>query len=182
MTADDKQALQSAAELHRPLARAAALARSNALGYAVFGGLTILMALFGPDVLGLAIGALLTGVGVAQLRAIPRLKRGEAEAARQLSRNELLLMGGIIGYCVLKLTVLREIDPQMAELDTSNLGIDVGELADTLTTTVYATFIAVTLLYQGGMSLYFKRRLPMCERYLAEAPEWAREVVESMGQ
>jgi len=181
LTSEDKGALQAAAELHRPLARAAAVGRSNALGYVIFGGLTLLMGVSGPDVPGLAIGVILTGVGVGQLRAVPRLKHGDPEATRTLARNELLLMAGIIGYSVLKLTVLREVDPALKQADTGDLGLDLGELADSLTTAVYSTFIAVTLIYQGGLSLYYKRRRPMAERYLAEAPEWAREVVESVG-
>ena len=182
LTAEDQQALRSAAELHRPLARAAALARSNALGYAIFGGLTIVVAVFGPDVLGLAIGAIVAGVGAAQLRAVPRLRHGDSAAPRAMARNELVLLGGIIGYCVLKLTVLRESgDELQAQVgDTSGLGMDLGELVDSLNTTVYSTFIAVTLLYQGGLALYFLRRRPMVERYLAEAPDWARATVEAL--
>src|SRR5258706_408204 len=108
MTPADKAALQATAELHRGLARAAAVARNNALGYAVFGALTLLVALFGPDVVGLAIGVVVTGVGVAQIRAAVRLRHGDLAAPRALARNELVLMGGIIGYCLLKLTLLRD--------------------------------------------------------------------------
>src|SRR5262249_11284577 len=130
MTASDKEALRLTAELHRRLARAAAVARNNALGYAVFGALTLLVALFGPDVLGLTIGAVVTGVGVAQLRAAPRLRHGDLAAPRALARNELALMGGIIGYCLLKLTLLRESGAELqAQVgDTSDLGLDIGEL------------------------------------------------------
>lgn len=182
MTPADKQALRSTADLHRPLARAAAVARSNALGYAVFGALTLLVALFGPDVLGLAIGAVVTGVGVAQLRAAPRLRHGDPAAPRVLARNELVLMGGIIGYCLLKLTLLREsgADLQSQVGDTGDLDLGIGELIDSLNTTMYSAFLAVTLVYQGGLALYFLRRRPIVERYLVEAPDWARATVESL--
>jgi hypothetical protein len=58
--------------------------------------------------------------------------------------------------------------------------VDIGELTDSLNTTIYFTFLAATLLYQGGLALYFLRRKPMVERYLAEAPDWARATVESL--
>jgi hypothetical protein len=158
------------------------VARSNALGYAIFGALTLLVAVFGPDVLGLAIGAIVTGVGVAQLRAVPRLRHGDPAAPNAMARNELVLMVGIVGYCVIKLVLPSEGADLEAQLgDTSGLGLSIGQLADSLNTTVYATFIAVTLIYQGGLALYFLRRRPMVERYLAEAPDWARELVESVG-
>ena len=41
----DREALRRAAELRAPLRRAAAVARSNGTGYAVFGGLTLAFSL-----------------------------------------------------------------------------------------------------------------------------------------
>ena len=61
--------------------------------------------------------------------------------------------------------------------DTRSLGIDVEALTSKLNTLVYATFIAVTLIYQGGMARYFLRRRSMIDAYLQECPEWARQVV-----
>ena len=61
---------------------------------------------------------------------------------------------------------------------TSALGIDVSALTNSLNALIYATFIAVTLLYQGGMARYFLRRRAMIDSYLQECPEWARRVVE----
>ncbi|MSR63924.1 MAG: hypothetical protein EXS08_15975 [Planctomycetes bacterium] len=182
MTAADQAALQKAAELHRGLARAAGLARTNAYGYVIFGVLSLLVAVLGLDLLGLAIGALLTGVGVAQLRAAPRLQRGEAAAPRALARNELVLMGGIVVYCLLQLTVLRttsaELEKQVGA--AGDLGLDLGELVDSMTTLIYCSFLVVSLVYQGGLALYFNRRGPLAARYLAESPAWARTAVESL--
>jgi len=183
LTAADQEVLRRTAELHRRLNRAAAVARNNALGYVLFGVLSVLFALFGPDVAGLAIGAVLSAVGVGQLRAAARLQRADPGAPRVLARNELVLMGGILVYCLLQLTLLRasgdELKKQVGGDD--GLGVDVGELFDFFNTAVYCTFAVVTLLYQGGLALFFSRRGPMVERYLAEAPAWARTTVESLG-
>ena len=183
LTDAQRTQLELALELHRPLARAANVARSNARGYALFGALTLIVAALGPDALGLAIGAVVTGVGVAQLRAVPRLRAADAEAPRAMARNELLLMGGIALYALLKLTLLRETGEELqAQVgDTSGLGLDIAELSRSLNTLVYSTVLAVTLLYQGGLALYFLRRRPALERYRAQAPEWARTTVESLG-
>ena len=183
LSAEQRSQLELAVALHRPLARAARLARSNARGYVLFGALTLVVAIaFGLDPLGLAIGAIVTGVGVAQLRATRRLQHADASAPRALARNELLLMGAIAGYAVLKLTLLRETGADLeAQLgDTGALGIDIGELAESMNSLVYSTVLAVTLLYQGGLALYFLRRRPALERYVAETPEWARTTVESL--
>lgn len=184
MSAADQAALLRTAELHRGLARAAALARANATGYVIFGGLSMFVAAPGLDVLGLAIGALLTGIGVAQLRAAKRLQRAEATAPRALARNELVLMGGIVVYCLLQLTVFRtsgaELEKQVGAVGDLGLELDFDELADAVNTTMYCTFLLVTLAYQGGMALYFQRRARVVASYLAETPAWARETVESM--
>ena len=183
LSAEQRSQLEQAVALHRPLARAASLARSNARGYVLFGALTLVVAIaFGPDPLGLAIGAVVTGIGAAQLRATRRLAAADASAPRALARNELLLMGAIAGYAVLKLTLLRETGEDLeAQLgDTGALGVDIAELAQSMNTLLYTTVLAVTLLYQGGLALYFLRRRPALERYLTGAPEWARTTVESL--
>lgn len=182
LTAEQRAQLELALALHRPLARAANLGRSNARGYAAFGALTLLFAALGPDALGLAIGTIVTGVGIAQLRATKQLRGADPAAPRAMARNELVLMGGIAVYALLKLTLLRETgeDLQAQVGDTSALGISFTELTQSLNTLVYATVLAVTVIYQGGLALYFLRRRSMLERYLAESPEWARTTVESL--
>jgi hypothetical protein len=183
LTSEQRSQLELALELHRPVARAANIGRSNARGYVLFGALTLMASvLMGLDVPGLAIGAVVTGVGVAQVSAAKRLRAADPAAPRAMARNELLLMAGIVAYALLKLTVLSEANDLSSEVgDTSALGVDFAELTRSINTTVYTSVIAVTLLYQGGLALYFLRRRPMLERYVAEAPEWARGVVESMG-
>ena len=179
LTAEQRGQLELALELHRPLARAANIARSNARGYVAIGALSILVNLIWLDVPGLAISALATAIGVGQLAASKKLRRGDSTAPRLLARNELLLLGGIVAYSLVKLATGAGLD--LGGADAKELGIDLGEVAEAVNTTVYATFIAVTLIYQGGLALYFLRRRPMLERYLAEAPEWARSTVESLG-
>jgi len=184
LTGEQRAQLELASALHRPLARAANLGRSNARGYVLFGLLTLLFAtLMGADVVSVTIGAVVTGVGVAQLRAAKRLRAADPAAPRALARNELLFMVGIAAYAVLKLTLLRDTgeDLQSQIGDAGGLGLDIAELSSSLNTLVYACVLAVTVLYQGGLALYFLRRRPMLERYLAEVPEWARSTVESLG-
>lgn len=179
LTGEQRAQLELAIELHRPLARAANLGRSNARGYVAIGALSLLVNAIWPDVLGLAISVIAVAVGAAQLSAAKKLRRADPTAPRSLARNELMLMGGIIAYSLVKLTTGPGLD--LRGVDASELGINLNELADATNTIAYATFIAVTLIYQGGLALYFLRRRPMLERYLAEAPEWARGTVESLG-
>jgi hypothetical protein len=162
MSSEERSHVLRAAELLRPIARAAAVAKSNGQWLLVFGVLSLLFGLANLDPLGLAIGALVTGTGLYEMRTARRLAAAEPQAPRLLARNELLLMGGIVLYCVFKLTTgaadTRELLAQVGGNET--LGLDVAGLMQSVNTLVYATFIAVTLI----------------DAYRTECPDWAREL------
>jgi hypothetical protein len=142
----DREMLAHAAMLRAPLARAAKLAVSNGTGYVVFGVGTALFSLSTAvaDLIALGVAAALIYVGASARRLGPRLARGEADAARALARNELVLLGAIAIYCLLMVTVVR---PTSAELDdllrSANMTLDTSGLARA----VYAVVFAVALLY-----------------------------------
>ena len=152
------------------------------MGYAVFGGLSLVFALAGWDMIGLILGAVLLGVGLYERDQSKRLLQADTAAPLRLACGELVLFGAIALYGVLGLTVL----PGPSDLlqhqlgSTQGLGLDVQKIANSITTIWYTTVIAVSLLYQGGMALYFRSRRSDVIRYLKEVPVWAREVVESM--
>jgi hypothetical protein len=174
--ATQQRELSRAAELGAPLRRAAKYARSNGLGYAVFGVLTMLLSL--PlDLPGLLLGACLLAVGVAQQRTAPRLVAGDPASPQLLARNELLLLAAITAYAVAQMTFLRA--GMSSELETlgDSAGVDVAGLVDTIAGAVYGGVILISVLYQGGMALYFRRRGPIVERYVREVPGWARETL-----
>jgi len=156
----------------------------NGMGYAVFGGLSLVFALWDRDIIGLILGAVLLGVGLYERAQSKRLLQADTAAPLRLARGELVLLGTIALYGVLGLTVL----PGPRDLlqhqlgSTQGLGLDVQKIANSITTIWYTTVIAVSLLYQGGMALYFRSRRSDVTRYLEEVPAWAREVVESMAK
>jgi hypothetical protein len=179
MNSDQQEELRRAAELHRPIARAAALGRRNGAGLLVFGVLSLLFSLSDFDPVGLLIGSLLLVTGFVEVRTSRLLARADPFAPRILARNELMLMAGISVYCVLKLTVLKGSGKELAaQLDgMTDMGTDVVALTNSLMTLIYATFLVVTLFFQGGMARYFLRRREMIESFVSECPEWARRVV-----
>lgn len=182
LSPQENEQLQATSRLHAPLARAASLGRKNGRSILIFGLLTLLVSAFDPDPLSLAIGAVVTVTGFIEQKLAPRLAQADEAVPSQLARNELVLMAGIVIYGLLKLTVLRPDSEALAQQvgDTSGLGLDVAQLADSLNTLVYVTVIAVALLYQGGMAKYFARRGAMIARYRSESPEWARQIVEGL--
>jgi len=156
----------------------------NGMGYAVFGGLSLVFALPGWDVIGLILGAVLLGIGLYERAQSRRLLHADPAAPLRLPCGGLALFGAIPLYGVLGLTVLTGPSDLLQQQlgGTQGLGLDVQKLATSITTMWYTTLIAVSLLYQGGMALYFRGRRHDVTRYLEEVPAWAREVVESMGR
>ena len=156
----------------------------NGMGYAVCGGLSLAFALLGRDVIGLIISVVLLGVGLYERAQSRRLLQANAAAPLRLACGELVLLGAIALYGVLGLTVLPgPSDLLQQELGgTHGLGLDVQKIANSINTMWYTTVVAISLLYQGGMALYFRSRRSDVTRYLEEVPAWAREVVESMAK
>jgi uncharacterized membrane protein HdeD (DUF308 family) len=179
---EDQQTLALAAELHRPLARAARLGRANGGGYLVFGVLSLAFTALDPDALGLVVGAMLVGVGVVERSGAARMARGDPVAPRRMARAELALLATIVVYGVLGLFVLPSagevIEQQLGGSDA--LGMDVVGLSEAVNTLWYGLVIVIGLAYQGSMARYFLRRKADVARYSEGVPEWARRVVQSI--
>ena len=181
MSPEDRAWLPRAAELYRPIARAAKLGMGNGMGYVVFGGLSLAFALASWDVIGLILGAVLLGAGLYERTQCRRLLHADTAAPLRLACGELVLLGAIALYAAGGLTAPGPSELLRQQLGgTQGLGIDVQKIADSVSAVWYTTIIAISLFYQGGMALYFRSRRSDVTRYLEEVPVWARKVVESM--
>lgn len=141
-----------------PWPRAARLGRANGLGYVICGVLTLVSA-FPDALLDLLLGAALVAAGLIERRHAARLAEGEVTAATTLARNELALCGAIVGYALLRMTVLPSpslSDPELVDA-LGAAGADVEEMAEAMARVVYGAVAIAALLYQGGMALYFSR-------------------------
>src|SRR5438552_5852776 len=89
MSAEDRLELVETAKRLEPLKRAARWGRANGLGYAVFGGLSLLLSISSsPDWIGLLIGAVLIGAGVVERSQASRLGQGDPVAATRMAEAE----------------------------------------------------------------------------------------------
>jgi hypothetical protein len=179
---EDRAWLTRAAELRRPIARAAKLGMANGMGYAIFGSLSLGSAVLDTDTSGLAIGGVLLAVGLYERAQSKRLLQADPAAPLNLARGELALLGAIMLYGLIGLTVMPEagdsLKQQLASVE--NLGINVRKITNTINTIWYSTAVGIALIYQGLMARYFLNRRADLTRYITEVPNWAREVLESM--
>lgn len=181
LSAEDRQELLETAKRLEPLKRAGRRGGANGLGYAVFGGLSILLSIFsGPDWIGLLIGAVLIGAGLVERSQAARLGQGDPVAATRMAQAELALLGAILFGCVIKLLFSPSASSELrAAGELSGLGLDISDLLDSVTRLVYALVMVVSILYQGGMARYFLRRRSDVATYLA-SPDWARSLAQSL--
>lgn len=182
MSPADHAVLVRAAELHRPLARAARLGRGNAMGYAVCGGLSLMFAAVSLDPIGGVLSGLVLGVGVYQRGQCRLLMQADGAAAQRLMRAELVLLAAIVVYGVLGLTMFQPVGDELKRQlrGSEGLGIDIGQLAEAISRVWYSSLILVSVLYQGGMARYYHGRRAAVVRYVEAVPQWARLVVEPM--
>lgn len=156
------------------LDRVLRLARFDGLSVvAVAGSLALVAATLG-DRVGAVVGLVVAGAGAIELHGASLLSRGEARGLHWLVRSQLLLLGAIIGYCAWRL--LR---PDLAPLHTAVtpdmqeqlelIGWTVDQFIGLVYQLTYICVAVVTLLYQGGMALYYwRRRTAVAEALAAE--------------
>lgn len=183
LSAEDRLELVETAKRLEPLKRAARWGSANGLGYAVFGGLSILLSISSsPDWTGLLIGSVLIGAGLIERSQAARLGQGDPLAPTRMAQAELALLGAILFGCAIKLVFPSSASSELREAaDLSGLGLDMSELINSMTRLVYSVVMLVSILYQGGMARYFLRRRSDVASYLA-SPEWARSLAQSINR
>ena len=137
----------------------------------------LLSALLG-DWFGAVVGALVAGAGAVELHGGQLLRLGQSRGMNWLVRSQLLLGNTILLYCAIRLlsTSVASLDAQMtpdirSALSQSGMGVkDIEVLAVKLYRLVYTIVAVVTLLYQGGMALYYHRRRKIVTEGLTTAP------------
>ena len=133
---------------------------------ALFAGLCTLISLFSFEWIGVTVGALVTGAGVIELRGRRKLLRGDDRGLALLIRAQLLILGVIWLYSMENLLAFDE-TAMMASLTSemrsalSQAGVAIEDLRPMLKPVyygLYLTVIVVSLLFQGGLALYYHSR------------------------
>ena len=144
------------------------------------GALAIASAWYG-DVTGAIIGVLIAGAGAFELHGASLIKARQPRGLNWLVASQLYLLTTILCYVGWRLAsydpaaMRRLLDPVFhnpelqAQFDET--GVTEADLLATLRTYYFAGFKVVavaTLLYQGGMALYYHRRRAAVAAALAE--------------
>lgn len=175
LSAEHLQQLAAARTAAGKIRRAAVIANVDGVSIAVFAALTCLGSV--GSVPGMLLGGGMGLVAAVELRNAGRLRLLQPQAARTLGLNQLALAAMLILYaswCIYaELTgpgayaSIKAADAQVATM----LG-PIEELTRLIVLAVYAGVIAVALLAQGGLAVFYFSRVKHIRAYLTQTPDW----------
>ena len=146
------------------LARVLRVARLDGSSVLVIAGVFALISALAGDKIGAVVGLLVAGAGAVELHGATLLDHGEPRGLRWLVSSQLVLLFTVLGYCAVQLVRARlpEIPPDVDALlqeSADQLGMTKDAYALLVFNRIlYIAVAAVTLIYQGGMTLYYFRR------------------------
>lgn len=147
----------------RSLRRVLLVSAIDGWSIAVFAGLCTIVCLVIGEWLGVSIGGFIVAAGVIELRGRATLVRGDASGLSWLIRAQAMIIGIIWLYAFRTLlafdqqAIMAELTPEMRDyLQMSGISLETIEsLLKPVYFGVYLTVMAVTLLFQGGLALYY---------------------------
>ena len=157
------------------LRRVLRTSKLNGLGVAIVAGLGALGSLAFGDLLGAMVGTLVAVGGIMELSGRKQLLHGDASGMRRLVRSQLLVLGVIVIYAVSRFasfdaeSAMGNLTPEMRS-EMSQAGVDLAAIVPLVRLMFYALYgslAVVTLIYQGGLALYYRRHTKTVEQALA---------------
>lgn len=145
------------------LGRVLRVARFDGGGALILGALFAVASAAVRDVPFAAVGLLAAGAGAIELHGVALLRTGDARGMNWLMASQLVLLVAILGYCGLRVGYVEvpELPEKMKTLVTTSaqqLGMSVEEYFRFVNRLTAGVVAVVSLLYQGGMALYYARR------------------------
>ena len=145
------------------LARVLRLARFDGTVLLAIAGTCALLAAAAADTVGAVIGLLVAGAGALELHGVGLLRQGSARGLSRLVTSQLLLLGTILGYCAFRM-VHAELPPVpdrfavLIDTAAQQLKMSRGDYLRFVQRIGLQMVAVASLLYQGGMALYYLRR------------------------
>ncbi|MEO7413553.1 MAG: hypothetical protein ABIZ81_09355 [Opitutaceae bacterium] len=165
-------------EIYVRVLRIARLDGMSVLGLAGFFALTAAGA---GNVQGALVGVLIALAGALELHGASMLRQGDARGIDWLVRSQFYLLLMMLGYCGWRLTridleplraafqiALRSPMMQKSWAANQEMGMTEDQFLQQTYTLTYVLLAIATLIYQGGMALYYLRRRDPVTRALAE--------------
>ena len=171
------------------LRRVLRLSRMNGWSVALFAGLCSLVSLAFGDLVGFAVGLLVSFGGALEVRGYRQLKRRNPDGMTLLVRSQYVVLGAIWAYALPRLLsfdagyLQTEVIPNLRQmlaatgmdLDAllAQADLDAGQLVPLVHlffVVLYGSVMLAALIYQGGLALYYRHRRAGVEAALRAPP------------
>lgn len=148
------------------LRRVLRISRLSGLSVLIIAGLGALLSLALGDLVGVGVGLVVAFGGWTELAGRKQLLRGEAEGIDRLVRSQWIVLGAILVYCVSRLASFdpdTALGPLTSDMRTqlAEAGVDLASvlpLVRLMFYLLYGSVALITLIYQGLMARYYRRR------------------------
>jgi hypothetical protein len=184
LTATHRRELAIARDRAKTIRKAARVAAFNGWTTAAAAAFSAMFLVFDRSPLAIAITLGLTIITYNEFRGRKRLLNFDPSAATMLGWNQLGLLAMIIVYCLWSLMgsageadAVRSELKSYADLDAAlGSGASFEGMVKTLSYAMYGGVILLSVIFQGGNALYYFTRRRHVEEFVAETPEWVRDV------
>lgn len=176
-----------AADLYKPLSKAAGIARSSGMLLLVAGVFTAFLGVLSSDMVTAVIGLIVATLGGMERSAATDLAQAKPSALPRLALNQGLVLALIV---VSSWMTIRSIDTgtvramSLSDEAVSQLPAEVRELARSmqgasskLTEGLFAVTVGLGVIFQGGLAAYYLTRRRKLQRFYEELPPWVCEIV-----
>jgi hypothetical protein len=156
------------------LRRVIKIARLDGMSVIVVSGLCALVAAAMGDLVSAFFGLIVAAAGCGEWHGAKLLRRGEARGLDWLVRSQLYLLSVILIYAMTRMAsydpeyVRSLITPEIKQI-FQEAGMSVEDIMPLVRRAFYAgygTLAVVTLIYQGGLALYYRRRAAVVQTAL----------------
>ena len=142
----------------------------NAWSVTIIAGAFTLLSLVGLSIAGVVVGAAVTAAGFMEMHGQKSLQSDPSQARQWMVGSQVWLMSCVLGYCGWRLLMLDPSNPfavfgeeagQLMQL-IDIMGITSAELERLFIQAyriTYGLIAALTVLFQGGLALYYRSRI-----------------------
>lgn len=181
-TAEQLRVLMRAAETRRPIRAAASKARFSAVTTLIIGllGLPFMVLSFSWSSMAITLGVCV--IGAIEYVGYRRLRLGLPSAANFLACNQLAFLGLISAYCVFQMLTFStaELDAAIGSQTPPEVSQLVGSLAPLVTVGFYSLVIVMSIVFQGGLAMYYFTRRKYLRAYEQDTPAWACQLLATL--
>ena len=186
--------IRQAAIIRKPIEKAARVARGSAISILAVGLVALPFATMSLDVTAYAIAGAICLIGWFELRGAKQLAQAIPQSAKRLGFNQLMFLAIILAYAFWQIAsfsikgakealISAEVQSQLSQLGEMQEAIDEQlELwAPLVVYGLYGSLIVLSILFQGGLAIYYFTRSRHLMHFDETTPGWIKRLWQEMG-